>query len=616
MTQELLEQGIIRNSNSPFAAPVVLVKKKDGGWRMCVDYRALNKATIKDKFPIPIVEELLDELHGTQFFSKIDLKSGYHQIRMHPGDIPKTAFKTHFGHFEYLVMPFGLTNAPSTFQALMNHIFKPYLRKFVLVFFDDILIYSPTWETHLHHLECVLQLMNMNALHANLQKCTFGATQIGYLGHIISHEGVSTEPEKIQAVLDWPIPTTLKQLRGFLGLTGYYRRFVKNYGKICKPLTQLLRKDAFIWTSEATAAFDQLKAAMTTPPVLALPNFNEPFTIETDDSGTGIGAVLMQQGHPIAFLSKALTGRNAELSAYERELLAIILAVQKWQQYLVGQHFTIKTDQQSLKHLLDNKVTTPFQQKWLSKLAGLDYTVEYKKGMENRAADALSRIPGPHLMLMAITSLHSDLLTEIQQAWKDDPNIQTLIRTLERSPNSHPLFSWSNGLLKRKGRLVIADNSPLKNKILAWLHDSYAGGHSGVEATLQRIKPLFFWAGMKPFVRDYIEKCPTCQRCKYDNAAYPGLLQPLPIPNGIWEEVTMDFVEGLPKSMGKDVIFVVIDRLSKYAHFMTLSHPFTAIEVAQSYLDHVYKLHGFPRSIKSERDSLSELFLDCFNEFS
>lgn len=329
MVQELLDQGVIRPSNSPFAAPIVLVKKKDGGWRMCIDYRNLNNATIKDKFPIPIIEELQDELKGTKFFSKIDLKSGYHQIKMHPSDIYKTAFKTHFGHYEYLVMPFGLTNAPSTFQALMNHIFKPLLRKCVLVFFDDILIYSPSWDDHLLHVQEVLQLMSSNSLHANLKKCSFGTTQIHYLGHIISEKGVETEPDKVNAIVQWPTPRTLKQLRGFLGLTGYYRRFIKDNGKICKPMTQLLRKDAFQWTQEATIAFNTLKQVMVSPPVLALPDFSKPFLIETDASGQGMGAVLMQSGHPVAFVSKAFSEKTMQLSAYERELMAVVMAVKK-----------------------------------------------------------------------------------------------------------------------------------------------------------------------------------------------------------------------------------------------------------------------------------------------
>ncbi|GJT06829.1 putative mitochondrial protein [Tanacetum coccineum] len=284
LTKELLEQP----SNSAFASPVALVKKKDGGWRMCIDYRALNRNTIPDMFPIPLVEELLDELHGTKYFSKIDLKAGYYQIRMAPQDVHKTAFRTHCGHFEFLVMPFGLTNAPSTFQNLMNTIFQPYLRKFMLVIFDDILIYSPTWESHLEHLELVFLKLQEHSLIARISKCAFWETSIEYLGHIISHKGVATDPNKIKAVVEWPTPTNLKQLREFLGLTWYYMRFVQQYGTLAKPLTQLLKKDAFSWSEEADKAFKTLKHVMTTPHVLALPDFSAPFIIETDASSQGI----------------------------------------------------------------------------------------------------------------------------------------------------------------------------------------------------------------------------------------------------------------------------------------------------------------------------------------
>lgn len=291
--KEMLLSGVIQPSNSAFSSPALLVKKKDGTWRLCIDYRQLNSITVKGKFPMPVIDELLDELSGSKVFSKLDLRAGYHQIRLVEGEEHKTAFQTHSGHYEYRVMSFGFTGAPATFQGAMNDTLAPVLRKFALVFFDDILVYSPDLVSHVHHLRQVLQLLTKHQWKVKLSKCSFAQHQLSYLGHIISDQGVTTDPAKIEEVVNWAVPKFVKKLRGFLGLAGYYRKFVKQFGILCRPLTNLLKKDVpFVWSVEADQAFKALKQALVSAPVLSLPDFSLPFTVQTDASDEGIGAVL------------------------------------------------------------------------------------------------------------------------------------------------------------------------------------------------------------------------------------------------------------------------------------------------------------------------------------
>jgi hypothetical protein len=302
----MLSKCIIQHSKSAFSSPVLLVKKKDKTWHFCVDYRHLNALTVKFKYPVSEIDQLLDELHGAAWFSSLDLKAGFHQILLKPGEDFKKAFQTHVGQFKFRVMTFGLTGAPNSFQEAMNTTLGPLLRKCVLVFFDDILVYNPTFEDHLTHLQQVFELLSAYQWRIKLSKCSFAQNEVSYLGHVIIQQGVATDSNKISTISSWSTPINVKELRSFLGTTGYYRKFVKNFGVISRPLTNLLKKGTlFVWTHDHDLAFTTLQQALVTTPVLALPNFHKPFVIETDSNDYGFGAMLLQDGHPLAFISKA-----------------------------------------------------------------------------------------------------------------------------------------------------------------------------------------------------------------------------------------------------------------------------------------------------------------------
>lgn len=439
-------------------------------------------------------------------------------------------------------------------------------------------------------------------MYLKFSKCSFAQQSLEYLGHIISKQGVSTDPKKIEAIANWPTPADTKQLRSFLGLSGYYRKFIKGYGTISRPLTDLLKKHAlFQWTPQHQLCFDTLKQALVSAPVLALPDFTKSFHIETDASATGIGAVLSQNHHPIAYISKALGPKAQASSTYEKECMALILTVTKWKSYLQHMEFTIATDHHSLVHLGDQKLLEGMQHKAFIKLLGLQYKIVHKKGTDNQAADALSRQPDfPELL--AVSSLTPKWLEIIVEGYHQDEHSKQLLAELAVTGSNDKGFSLHDGVIRHKGRIWLGNHKEAHQAILLALHSSGLGGHSGITATYQKVKSLFAWPHMKQDVHDYVASCQVCAQAKTEHNKLPGLLQPLPVPQFAWHTISMDFIEGLPKSKNFDTILVVIDKLTKYAHFICLSHPYTAITVAQAFLSNIYKLHGMPTVIISDRD--------------
>ena len=326
--QDLLDKGYIHPSTSPWGAPITFVPKKDGGTRMCVDYRALNEVTIKNKYPPPRIEDLFDQLKGACVFSKIDLRLGYHQLKIRASDIPKTAFVSRYGLYEYTVMSFGLTNAPAYFMYLMNKVFMDYLDKFVVVFIDDILVFSRNEEEHEEHLRLVLQRLRENQLYAKLSKCEFWLKEVSFLGHVISEGGVSVDPGKVRDVLEWEVPQNVSEIRSFLGMAGYYRRFIEGFSKIARPMTKLLEKGSrFVWTAECQASFDELKKRLTSAPVLIMPDVQKSFSVYCDASRQGLGCVLMQEGHVVAYASRQLRKHEVNYPTHDLELAAVVHAL-------------------------------------------------------------------------------------------------------------------------------------------------------------------------------------------------------------------------------------------------------------------------------------------------
>ncbi|KAI3678392.1 hypothetical protein L6452_37682 [Arctium lappa] len=521
--QELFEKGFIRPSSSPWGAPVLFVKKKDGTMRMCIDYRELNKATVKNRYPLPRIDDLFDQLQGAGCFSKIDLRSGYHQVKVREEDVPKTAFRTRYGHYEFLVMLFGLTNAPAVFMDLMNRVCRPFLDKSVIVFIDDILVYSRSETEHKQHLREVLEVLRKERLYAKFSKCDFWLKEVQFLGHVVTRDGVKVDPSKIEAMMNWEPPKSPFENRSFLGLAGYYRRFIQDFSKIASSLTVLTRKNVkFEWTETQEKAFRILQKKLCEAPILTLPEGSEDFVVYNDASKMGLGCVLMQRGKVIAYASRQLKVHEQNYPTHDLELAAMVFALKLWRHYLYDTKCTLFTDHKSLKYVFGQKELNMRQRRWLELLKDYDCELFYHPDKVNVVADALSR--------------------------KD----------------------YSGCIRATHSRIELV--SSLVEKIKT----------SQVEALLE-------------------------ENLKEES---------LEIPEWKWEHITMDFVTKLPKTLrGHDTIWVIVDRLTKSAHFLAMRETLPMDKLAKLYIDEVVSRHGIPLSIVSDHDSrFTSNFWDGFQK--
>jgi hypothetical protein len=610
---EALEKaGFIRPSKSPYGAPILFVKKKSGEMRMCMDYRALNDVTIKNRYPLPRIDELFDRLLGAKYFTKIDLRSGYHQIRIAEGDAEKTAFRTRYGHYEFLVLPFGLTNAPATFMHLMHQLLRPYLDNFVIVFLDDILIYSKTLEEHRQHVKQVLEELRKNKLYAKESKCEFFQAQVEFLGHKVDCDGIHMMEDKLKAIQEWPTLTTVADVRSFLGLCGFYRRFVKNFSSITAPLTELLHKDKkYQWGENEQKSFETLKQVMMTSPVMILPNPQLPYTITTDASGYAVGATLSQDHgnglQPIAYLSKKLNDHERNYCVHEQELLAIHIALKEWRHYVHGTHnLTLLTDHHSLRWMQTQPILNPRQTRWMEFFQQFDFKIMYQEGKKNVVADAFSRRPdhrppATNKEVNAMIVLKSTQLKQaIRNAYAHDPRSLNI----QQNPTRWPTYSMKEGLiLLNHRRIYIPDDKTLKTQIMYEAHDSKLSGHLGVDKTIELIKRTYYWSGMDKHIKEYVTTCLQCQSNKPSHTLPMGLLQPLPIPTRPWEQVTLDFITQLPKTRsGNDCIVVMVDKFTKMVHYHATKTTIGAVKAADIFFLEVVRHHGIPLSIVSDRD--------------
>ncbi|UYV71288.1 hypothetical protein LAZ67_8002510, partial [Cordylochernes scorpioides] len=608
---EMLTEGIIRPSSSPWSFPVILVKKRDGKYRFCVDYRKLNNVTVKDVYPIPRIDEVMDTLQGSTHFSAIDLRSGYWQVEVEERDKEKTAFTTAHGLYEFNVMPFGLCNAPATFERNMENMLGNMRWQICLCYLDDVIIYSPDFPTHLKRLEAVFRCFRESNLRLNDKKCRFAFEELEILGYITSKHGIKPAEHNIKAVRNFPRPKKVKEVQSFLGMCSYYRKFIKDFSKIADPLTNLIKKSvSFTWTGRQEEAFQTLKTALLSPPILGHFNPNAPTYVHTDASNIGIGATLVQdiggEEKVISYLSRTLSKAEQNYSTTEKECLAVVWSMSKLRPYLYGRHFKIVTDHHALCWLKNLKDPTGRLARWAFKIQEYDFDIIHKSGKKHLDADGLSRGPLPE------TDWDEDFerlfLNQITD--EEDKFIESVKKNLNGSRRSIAQnFKVEDGCLFKKnpnpeGRawlLVVPEKK--KREIMKEYHNHMSNGHLGVARTMYRIKSKYFWPSMLKDVSEFVKTCHLCQSRKGSNQLPSGLLQPIPPANFPFERIGIDFVGPLPSTKNrKKWIIVLTDYYTRYAETKAVSEA-TVKEVSKFLVEDIFLRHGAPQYLISDRGS-------------
>ncbi|KAG7665840.1 uncharacterized protein J8A68_000666 [[Candida] subhashii] len=627
--EELLKNGFIQKSHSRFASPTILVPKPDHSTRLCIDYRQLNTNTVKDKFPLPIIEGLLEYLHDCKCFSKLDLSQGYYQVAIAPEDREKTAFITHDGLYEWNVMPFGLCNAPATFQRIMNSVLQGFIGKFVVVYLDDILIYSRDFEEHKNHLTQVMDALRKHHFIVKKKKCAWFMKQIEFLGHIISAGGVRPTQSKIEAVQKWECPRTPKGMRSFIGFVSYLRKFIPKFAQIVRPLNlYALKKIPF--DESFKDRFKKLQELVTSAPILVPPTPSGTYIVTTDASDYAVGSVIQTtnlDGKPtgvVAYYSQSLSTAEQNYPIREKELLAIIRTLERYKHILLDHHLVIRTDHHSLQFILSQK-KEPSKRiaRWLDLLSEFDLEIGYIKG-ETNIADTLSRSWEHTFTLNAISvAVHNQVLggqffQDVQENYQNDMTTNEVFETLtNRSVSTskyikHYLknFQVEDGYLYYNGTNKYGEMQPrlwiptpaLQRIVMDKFHNAEHNSHPGGLVTYLDIHQFYYWPYMEKDIKRFVSKCPICLSVKPGNTLTNGLIQPLPIPQYRWQSVSLDFISGFPRIEGKDQILVVVDRFTKRAHFIPCTKTVTARGTARLFMENVVKHHGFPEEIVSDND--------------